>query len=173
MGQSRLALAGREESEFKEAEIMPVIRTILYPTDFSEYAEIAIPYVVDFAKKFDAKVVLMHAIAPFHPAQFDTPVNLKALEEGFADEAKKRIDEVAGRLAKQEIEVRSVIESGTPFLEIIRSVREHDADMIMMGSHGTGVFRHLLLGSTAERVARKSPCPVMTIRDPNHQFVLP
>ena len=62
---------------------------------------------------------------------------------------------------------------GHPFVEIIRYAREQDVDCIVLGTHGRSGLSHLLLGSVAERVVRKAPCPVLTVRHPEHEFVMP
>ena len=62
---------------------------------------------------------------------------------------------------------------GAPFLEIIRYAKENDVDLIVLGTHGRSGLAHVLLGSVAERVVRKSPCPVLTVRHPEHEFVMP
>ena len=62
---------------------------------------------------------------------------------------------------------------GTPFLEIIRYAKEKDIDMIVMGTHGRSGLVHMLMGSVAEKVVRKAPCPVLTVRPEGHKFVMP
>ena len=62
---------------------------------------------------------------------------------------------------------------GRPFAEIIAYAREHAIDLIVMGTHGRGAIAHVLLGSTTEKVVRKSPCPVLTIRTSEHPFEMP
>ena len=63
--------------------------------------------------------------------------------------------------------------TGPPFVEIIRYAKEHDVDLLIMGTHGRGGLAHMLLGSVAEKVVRKSPCPVLTVRPDQHQFAMP
>ena len=65
------------------------------------------------------------------------------------------------------------VREGSPFYEIIRYAKEQDVDLIIMGTHGRGGLVHVLLGSVAEKVVRKSPCPVLTVRHPEHEFVHP
>ena len=62
---------------------------------------------------------------------------------------------------------------GKPFVEIIHHARDHDVDLIVIGTHGRGAVQHALLGSVAEQVVRTSPCPVLTVRHPEHEFVMP
>ena len=60
-----------------------------------------------------------------------------------------------------------------PFTEIIRFAKDKDIDLIVMGTHGHTGLAHVLLGSVAEKVVRKAPCPVLTVRHPEHEFVHP
>ena len=62
---------------------------------------------------------------------------------------------------------------GSPFVEIIRYAMSHDVDLIVMGTYGLGPIAHMLMGSVAEKVVRKAPCPVLTVRRPEHEFVMP
>ena len=62
---------------------------------------------------------------------------------------------------------------GSPFLEIVTYAKSHDIDLIVMGTHGRGPIAHMLMGSVAEKVVRKAPCPVLTVRHPEHEFIMP
>ena len=61
---------------------------------------------------------------------------------------------------------------GGAYIEIVRYAKERDIDLIVMGTHGRGFMAHMLMGSVAEKVVRKAPCPVLTVRHPEHEFVL-
>jgi nucleotide-binding universal stress UspA family protein len=65
------------------------------------------------------------------------------------------------------------VRQGPPFLEIVRYAQEANIDLIVLGTHGRGGLAHMLLGSVAEKVVRKAPCPVLTVRHPEHEFVAP
>jgi nucleotide-binding universal stress UspA family protein len=65
------------------------------------------------------------------------------------------------------------VRRGHPFLEIVRYAKETEIDLIIIGTHGRTGLVHVLLGSVAERVVRKAPCPVLTVRPQAHQFVMP
>ncbi len=66
-----------------------------------------------------------------------------------------------------------VVRQGPPFLEIVRYAQEANIDLIVLGTHGRGGLAHMLLGSVAEKVVREAPCPVLTVRHPEHEFVAP
>jgi nucleotide-binding universal stress UspA family protein len=66
-----------------------------------------------------------------------------------------------------------VTETGPPFLAIVHYAKRESIDLIVMGTHGRGAMAHLLIGSVAENVVRKAPCPVLTVRHPQHEFVSP
>ena len=68
---------------------------------------------------------------------------------------------------------RAVLKSMSPFSTIVGYAADNDIDLIVMGTHGRGGFAHLVMGSVAERVVRLAPCPVLTVRHPEHEFVLP
>jgi len=61
----------------------------------------------------------------------------------------------------------------SPFPEILRFAADNEIDLIVMGTHGRGGVSHMLLGSVAEKVVRRAPCPVLTVRQPEHEFVEP
>jgi nucleotide-binding universal stress UspA family protein len=73
----------------------------------------------------------------------------------------------------QQLHVLKEIREGSPFYEIIRYAKERDIDLIVMGTHGRSGLVHVLLGSVTEKVVRKAPCPVLTVRHPEHEFVHP
>ncbi len=79
----------------------------------------------------------------------------------------------AEHLADAGFPVMTEVQMGRPFIEIIRYAREKKIDLIVLGTHGRSGLKHVLLGSVAERVVRKAPCPVLTIRHPEHEFVMP
>lgn len=153
---------------------MITLKKILFPTDFSEYADNALPYALELARKFEARVTLVHVLSP--PTYAVSPefaVDLTAIQNNMQQTAEKKMGELAARFTEGGVQVESVIQIGSAFAEIIGTARAHDVDLIVMATHGYGAVRHLLLGSTAEKVVRKAPCPVLTVRHPEHEFVHP
>jgi len=149
---------------------MITLRRILAPTDFSEYSTEAIGYACALADKFDSELHLLHVLE-VHASS--TPVfaggmALTPRVRESREAAEKALQQVApGREA-----VRTTVE-GPAFLGIIRYAKENDIDLIVMGTHGRSGLAHVIIGSVAERVVRKAPCPVMTVRHPKHEFVKP
>lgn len=147
---------------------------ILYPTDFSEYSAHAIPYVKEFAKRFNAKVTLAHVVAvPAYAGSYEVAIDFASLQDAMTQASKKKIDAMKADFVKDGVETDCVIEIGTAFVEIINIARSQEADLIILATHGFGALKHILMGSTAERVVRKAPCPVLTLRHPEHEFILP
>lgn len=73
----------------------------------------------------------------------------------------------------QTVEITPLRAIGKPFVEIVRAAKERDADLIVIGTHGRTGLAHMLIGSTAEKVVRMAPCPVLTVKHPRHAFVMP
>jgi nucleotide-binding universal stress UspA family protein len=68
------------------------------------------------------------------------------------------------------LNVKTIIKTGKPFIEIIETATEEDVDLIIIATHGHSGVEHILFGSTAEKVVRKAPCPVLTLREPAKGF---
>ena len=148
------------------------IKKILHPTDFSDYGAAALPYVREFARKFGAKVTLLHVVAvPVYAASYEIAVDLTSMRDALFEGAGKKLAEFEAQFKADGIPVETRVEIGTSFVEIIAAAERDKTDLIILATHGLGAIKHMLLGSTAERVVRKAPCPVLTIRHPEHEFV--
>ncbi|MCF6154532.1 MAG: universal stress protein [Candidatus Brocadia sp.] len=88
-------------------------------------------------------------------------------------EAQKRMQRLIPAQFLEKGKVENIIMRGTPFLEIIRAARKYDIDLITIATHGRTGFSHVFLGSTAEKVVRHAPCPVLCVKHPEHEFVVP
>lgn len=154
---------------------MPDIKRILYTTDFSEYSKVALPYAMEMAEKFNAELHILYVVEPINtPVDFGwTQVNYAELEENHLEHAEKSLDSIIAEDVPEGINVHAVVKHGRSFKEIIDYARNEDIDMIVMATHGLSGISHILFGSTTEKVVRKSPCPVLTVRDPEHEFEMP
>ncbi|MEN8193907.1 MAG: universal stress protein [Bacteroidota bacterium] len=151
---------------------MEIIKKILVPIDFSDYSKKALQYTVKLAKSFNAEIYLVYVIEPMiYPAdlsmgQMVIPQNELNLDQ----KAESELEELAKSEIGETLKYDVVIKTGKPFMEIIETASELDADLIIISTHGHTGVEHLLFGSTAEKVVRKAPCPVLTIREPIKGF---
>lgn len=156
---------------------MPKIRMekILCPTDFSDYSLYALDYAVCFAEQYGASLLLLHVVDVFlhDPAYFAPYVPDRAMFTGYAKNARARLDGIVKERVPAGLETEIVIREGRAFAEIVKTARERDSDMIVIGTHGRTGLSHAMFGSTAEKVVRKSPCPVLSIKHPEHEFLMP
>jgi universal stress protein A len=152
------------------------LQRILLPTDFSEYSAAARMYACAFAQQFGAELHVLHVIqdlAPLVPepgAALAPPIDYLRELELNANAMLERVIDANWAVGKS---IVKVVRQGPPFLEIVRYAQEANIDLIVLGTHGRGGLAHMLLGSVAEKVVRKAPCPVLTVRHPEHEFVAP
>jgi nucleotide-binding universal stress UspA family protein len=148
-------------------------KTILVPHDFSSCANHAAALARDVAHLVGAKLVVLHvaeipaqlgANAAIVPEPGASPI--KVGDFALAG-ARERLDDLAARLRKDELEVSTIATTGRPYEEVLRTAEEVGADLIVMGTHGRTGLRHLMTGSVTEKVVRRSPIPVLTVRVPD------
>lgn len=140
------------------------LRTILVPTDFSEDAERAIHAARQLLAP-EARLILLHAFnLPIeYTAYGPIPTSVHYLQDTGLD-AERRLQEMADRLTAEGIAVDWAAREGDPSVVIVEEAESRGASLIAMGTHGRSGLRHLLLGSTAERVVQHARCPVLTMR---------
>jgi len=148
------------------------LKTILVPSDFSECSNEALRYGLELARRFDARLHVLHvvtdpAMIPWAAEGFAVPVF--EVTEQWRQAAHDRLVAAIPPSDRERVTVKTMVAS--PFAEIIRYAADADADLIVMGTHGRGGVSHMLLGSIAEKVVRRAPCPVLTVRYPEHGFV--
>ncbi|MES2788306.1 MAG: universal stress protein [Planctomycetota bacterium] len=153
---------------------MASFQRILLAADFSDTSACAVEHAVLMAKTFGAALHVLHVLENGIPVMMDgvaylPPNYLEEIEKWAAEQ----LEGVISREDRDRLGVTLVMRKGSPFLEIIRYAREQQMDLIVMGTHGRGALAHVLLGNIAEKVVRKAPCPVLTVRHPRHEFVMP
>jgi nucleotide-binding universal stress UspA family protein len=144
---------------------MNATKKILVPIDFSKPSDAALLYGRNLAKAFGAQLHVLHVMEnPFLRATFKSTA---AVELGMANRVAERISP-EDRTALHAVSAVRI--SDDPYDEIIRYVEDEQIDLIVMGTHGRGGVTHLLMGSVTEKVVRTAPCPVLTVRQPEHEF---
>jgi nucleotide-binding universal stress UspA family protein len=152
------------------------LRRVLVPTDFSKFSQVALEYAAALAEKFGAQLHLIHVVqnlAVFLPEAVAAAPPVAVPVDQFVTAARTALERTVRENSLQKFSVHTEVREGTPFYEIIRYAKEAEIDLIVMGTHGHAGLVHVLLGSVTEKVVRKAPCPVLTVRHPEHEFVHP
>ena len=154
-----------------------MFKKILFCTDFSEDAHWAFTYALNLAKTHKSSLLILHVTPePVHPEQLSIYLPPEKLEELKVSQKKEIDQQLATHYLKKMGRFKNyqvILKEGEPFFEIIRTVKKESVDLIVMGTHGRTGLDHILFGSTAEKVVRKSPSPVLTIRLPGKRFTMP
>src|SRR6185369_3178570 len=148
-------------------------RNILFPTDFTSHARSALKYAAAFAREEGGRVVLLSVQSA------SVPPNLMTMPEHvLQDPDSEWLRQLRGQVAEllsdplfDGLEVEPVIVKGEPAAEIAKAVRDYRIDLVTVVTHGRGGLARALLGSTAEEIIAEAPCPVLTVRPPQHDFV--
>jgi nucleotide-binding universal stress UspA family protein len=149
------------------------LQRILVPTDFSDSARQALTYGTSFAREYHAELLLLHVveIVPVGYATDLFPAPMAAVFQEVSAYARAEIAKLAAMARDRGVSTRELVARGKPSAEIVRAARDEAVDMIVLGTHGKGVLDKALFGSTTERVVRRAPCPVLTCRLKEHEFV--
>jgi len=150
---------------------------ILYPTDFSKLSLAALSYARDLAEVFGARLHCLDVLdvayqywSAMGPESIPVgPPPEEMVEIGQTRMERFRTEHLAG-LTKEPV---THVAIGRPFTEIIGYARKNDVRLIVLSTHGRGAIAQMLLGSTTEKVVRKAPCAVLTIRAQDAEFVMP
>jgi nucleotide-binding universal stress UspA family protein len=143
------------------------VRRILVPIDFSDQARAVIEWATHLAEEHGSQMLLLHV--------YHLPVEFQQLEGAYLppdfwanvkNEAEQQLGGYADELRQRGREVEALVREGYPASVIIEEAESQHADLIVIGTHGHTGLKHLLLGSIAERVVQKAPCPVLTVRAP-------
>jgi universal stress protein A len=154
---------------------MIALKKILVATDFSEPSEAALTYGRELARQFGATLLVIHVADDVFAGAaggdgfvFSDP----ALQTDVNEAARKRAEALLSDEDRTMLRARTVIiPSNTPADAIADYAWQAKVELIVIGTHGRGAIAHLFMGSVAERVVRIAPCPVLTVRHPEHEFV--
>ena len=156
-------------------ELVPQIlrlKKILVPTDFSETSKKAVQYALRFAEQFDCEIALLYVVEPVTPL-VGAPLGVEvSTEKDEFSMAEKDLAALAAELhANGAHLVTSSVRVGHAPNEITKAAKDLDADLIIIATHGYTSWQHMCIGSTAERVVRAAPCPVLVVREKEHEFI--
>jgi nucleotide-binding universal stress UspA family protein len=153
------------------------LKKILVATDFGEAADAALEYARALARQFGAELHVLHAARNIYLETFGAETFTAiapTLQNELEEAAKRQLDE---RLVDSDRSdprtLRVVMTSSSPAYTIVEYAKDKGVDLIVMGTHGRGALAHMMMGSVAERVVRMATCPVLTVKHPEHEFVVP
>ena len=149
------------------------LQRILVPVDFSALSKKALRYAVKLSQVFNAEISLFHVIEPDLPPFFDgTTMAPPTISNGGSVSRTNRMKSWIGSARNAgATRIASIIRNGLPAQQIVEAARNMDVDLIVIATHGYTGWKHLAIGSTAERVVRAAPCPVLVVREKEHEFI--
>ena len=170
---TKTAIQRIESSE--TIELVPQIlhlKKILVPTDFSDTSKKAVQYALRFAEQFGCEIALLYVVEPATP-MIGAPLAFEpCAEKDEFSMAEKDLAVLAAEAHTQGTHsVSSFVRVGHAPNEITKTAKKLDVDLIIISTHGYTNWRHLCIGSTADRVVRTAPCPVLVVREKEHEFV--
>ncbi|HET6955543.1 MAG TPA: universal stress protein [Vicinamibacterales bacterium] len=156
---------------------MIALKNILVATDFSEPSDAALAYGRALARTFGATLHVVHVVDNVSTLVYGAEVYavpMPELREEIENAARKQLADLLVDNDRPPLPVRPVLlTANAPAAAIVDYAKGERIDLIVVGTHGRGGMAHLLMGSVAERVVRTAPCPVLTVRRPEHEFVIP
>ncbi len=156
---------------------MIAIKKILVATDFGPASENALRYGQALARGFGAALHVLHVTENVYARAMDGYGYASIppqVQEDIERAARKQTEELLSDEDRRELKAIAVtVTHNSPAHVIVEYASDHTVDLIVLGTHGRGAVAHLFMGNVAERVVRTAPCPVLTVRHPEHEFVLP
>jgi len=140
------------------------VRNVLVPVDFSENAQAAVQYAGDLARNFGAKLHLLHVVEPASFLNDLRNVPIAIDDDEVATRAESELRVVLAKALQERLEAKALVKRGKAYQEIAKVAKQIKADLIVISTHGYTGLKHTIMGSTAERVVRHAPCPVLVLR---------
>ncbi|EEF62468.1 universal stress protein [Pedosphaera parvula] len=147
------------------------LNRILVPVDFSGFSSKAVRYAVRFAEQFGATLYLLYVLERSSFITGTDGVVITLPEGQMMNTTKTKLAAFAAEEIKEPVPVHTEVRIGRPYEEVINLAREMQVDLIIIATHGYTGLKHVFLGSTAELVVRHAPCPVLVVREKEHEFI--
>jgi nucleotide-binding universal stress UspA family protein len=152
------------------------IKNVLVATDFSEPSAAALDYCREVARTYGATLHVLHVVEDlrWRYATDMAPAALVGVQEDVEASAASRLNALVTDEDRRQLRAHTVaLTAIVPSEAIVQYAKTEGVDVIVMGTHGRNGLAHLFMGSVAERVVRLAPCPVLTVRSPQHEFIGP
>jgi len=152
------------------SETLFKLNRVLVPVDFSTCSKKALAYAVPFAKQFGAEIVIAYVVQPYIPVPEMGAVDTTALLAQMRESGKSELEKL--RLSITDgVKIKTLLRVGHPAQEIVKAAEELDVDLILLSTHGRTGLGRVFFGSVAEHITRYARCPVLTVREREHEFV--
>lgn len=153
--------------------VKPVFRLkrILVPIDFSECSKKALQYAICFAKEHEAKLTVLYVAQALYPIPEMGAVDVPLLEDQMLASGQEELAKVIQTEIGEGVPAEGIVRLGNPYSEIVGVAKSRNIDLIIISTHGRTGLKHVFLGSTAESVVRYAPCPVLVVREQEHEFI--
>lgn len=156
---------------------MIALKNVLVATDFGEASDAALAYGRDFARTFGATLHVLHIVDDVMARMVSTEAytfDFFTLQQEIEASARKQLAALVTDDDRRTLQAKAFTRvSANAAAAIVAYATEAAIDVIIVGTHGRGAMAHLLIGSVAERVVRTAPCPVLTVRHPEREFLAP
>ena len=161
----------REGSLRKLKPTLLGIDKILVPSDFSSASSNAFKYALRFGQEFGSELLLVHVLERALPPGLREIPGTPTFSEKELSMAEKNLRAWADSAQTNGVSAKIGVRTGLPNHEIVEAAKEHDIDLVIIATHGHTGWKHFCIGSTAERVVRAAPCPVLVVRAKEHEFI--
>lgn len=175
-GEVTLQLNRRDEPLMDAATLTAVksplqLKHILVPIDFSDCSKKALQYALPLAKEHAAAITLLYVVPPAYGAAEYGGINYVQLESSMIKGGEMGLAKLSADEVRGEVPTDTLVRVGIPTLEIIETARSLPADLIVISTHGRTGLKHIFLGSVAEHVVQRAPCPVFVVREREHEIL--
>lgn len=147
------------------------LQEILVPVDFSEASYKALRYAAAFANQFNARITILHVVHVTYMAGEYGPIDVPVLEAQLLEAARKKLASVGQEQVPPGCLHETIVRNGPAAHEIATVAQEKNSDLIIISTHGYTGLKRVMLGSVAENVVRHAPCPVLVVREREHEFI--
>jgi universal stress protein A len=155
---------GPEEAQIPAANVFSLKR-ILVPVDFSDCSKKALQYAIPYAKQFSAELTLLSVVEPYPAVPEMAPTDFETIGD-----TRRELERLC-QTVPNAVRARTLLRTGAPSTEIADAAADIGADLIIIATHGRKGLSRMVLGSTAEKVVRHAPCPVLIVRETEREFI--
>lgn len=147
------------------------VKRILVPIDFSDCSKKALQYALPLAKEHRAALTLVFVVPPAYGAGEYGGIDYAQLEGSMKEGGEKELAKLVVDEVRDEVPVDTLVLVGSPARQIIETARSLPADLIVISTHGRTGLKHVFLGSVTEHVVQQAPCPVLVVREREHELI--